>query len=34
VFRESRLGSSEESVKAVIDALVKHLESLQQKPAQ
>jgi mono/diheme cytochrome c family protein len=33
-FKASRLGSSEESVEAVIDALVKHIESLQQKPAQ
>ena len=33
-FKASRLGSSEESVKSVIDALVKHIESLQQKPAQ
>ena len=33
-FRTSRLGSSEESVKSVIDALVRHIESLQQKPAQ
>lgn len=33
-FKGSRLGSSEESVKSVIDALVQHIESLQQKPAQ
>jgi mono/diheme cytochrome c family protein len=33
-FKASRLGSSEESVKSVIDALVQHIESLQQKPAQ
>jgi mono/diheme cytochrome c family protein len=33
-FKASRLGSSEESVKSVIDALVQHVESLQQKPAQ
>jgi mono/diheme cytochrome c family protein len=33
-FKSSRLGSSEESVKSVIDALVKHIESMQQKPAQ
>jgi mono/diheme cytochrome c family protein len=33
-FKASRLGSSEESVKSVIDALVQHVESLQRKPAQ
>jgi mono/diheme cytochrome c family protein len=33
-FRSSRLGSSDESLKSVIDALVKHIESMQQTPAQ
>jgi mono/diheme cytochrome c family protein len=33
-FKASRLGSSEESVKARIEAIVKYLESVQQKTAQ
>lgn len=34
VFKASRTGSSEQAVKARIDALVKYLESLQEKRAQ
>jgi hypothetical protein len=33
-FKRSRDGSTEESVKARIDALVEHIESMQQKNAQ